>query len=1041
MKINKLKFCIIILLVSFVYGCSTNGSGSSSFVSNSSYTSEISSTNSINDSHSNSEHISSSTSSENTSEIISSDSNSSTNNSNSEHIHNWVESDRIEATCTNEGVIFYVCDGCDAEKNEKIQPKGHKEVIDEAVSPTCTSKGLTEGSHCSVCGEVLIEQVEISEKGHQFSEVMYTWSSDNKSVIATRKCLNDGTHIEEEKVDTTYKVVIPATCTSKGKAQWVSESFNNKAFKVQTKDVELEMLEHIVVEIPSISPTCTEVGYTSGEKCSVCGTVIVEPKEICSYGHDIIYHNSKNPTCTSIGWNAYETCSRCNYTTYEELDKVGHTYGEALLENKVESTCTSKGSYDMVIYCSVCDEEISRKTYVTSEIGHNEEVIPSVSPTCLSTGLTAGVKCSICGEILVKQEVIPVNDHTPSEAKQENVISSTCKKEGSYDSVVYCSECNSEISRVTITTPVSSHNHETIPEIDPSCDTEGYTSGVKCSECGEVLIAPEKIDALGHNYVEDVCDKCGHNYYTEGLQFSLNGNEYYVSDYTGLSIDVVVPAIYNDKPVTAIYNGAFDFTGSIRSVKLPSSIKIIGQNAFYNCSSLESIVIPRNVTSIGGTAFAYCNSLKDLTIPDSVEAIGNNAFYKCDKLENITIPALAMPYIPVSSLKTVAITSGDTLASGSLKEAVSLTSLTISDSVTNIEGNLFENIADYYQYFTYVKLPSSALPYINSSCLKTVIITSGEIFDGALKGFSRVEEITLPKDITSIGDNAFSYCGALETITLPNSIVTIGNSAFYSCDSLKSIFIPEGVISIGSHAFNGCRSLESIVLPSSLRSIGDSAFYWCDSLKSIVIPEGVTSIGNKTFYNCQSLDNIVIPNSVTNIYSYNVFEGCNSISTFSGPYSALKYISVSSLKTVVITSGDVGDALKNTSWLTTVTLLDGVTGINSNAFNNCKNLKNIEIPNSVTKIGMSAFAGCSSLTNINIPNSVTVIGSYAFSNCSSLESITISDSVTNIGGQAFEGCDSLSTIYYQGTEEQWNSITINSGNESLLNANVIFNCH
>ncbi|MBQ7099093.1 MAG: S-layer homology domain-containing protein [Oscillospiraceae bacterium] len=88
-----------------------------------------------------------------------------------------------------------------------------------------------------------------------------------------------------------------------------------------------------------------------------------------------------------------------------------HTPGEAVIENNVDPTCTTEGSYDSVVYCTECGEEISRETVIVPVIAHTEEVIPAVAPTCTETGLTEGKKCSVCGEILVAQKVVPALGH------------------------------------------------------------------------------------------------------------------------------------------------------------------------------------------------------------------------------------------------------------------------------------------------------------------------------------------------------------------------------------------------------------------------------------------------------------------------------------------------------------------------------------------------------------------------------------------------------------------------------------------------------
>ena len=174
-----------------------------------------------------------------------------------------------------------------------------------------------------------------------------------------------------------------------------------------------------------------------------------------------------------------------------------------------------------------------------------------------------------------------------------------------------------------------------------------------------------------------------------------------------------------------------------------------------------------------------------------------------------------------------------------------------------------------------------------------------------------------------------------------------------------------------------------------MTSIGDSAFDSCTSLTSITIGNGVTNIGNWAFYHCTSLTSITVEENNT------------------------AYASI---------DGNLYNKDKTT-------LIQYAIGKTATEFT---------IPDSVTSIGWQAFYRCTSLTSVVIPDSVTSIGEQAFNSCFSLTSIFIPDSVISIGYWAFFSCESLTDVYYGGTEEQWDGISIGYDNEDLTSANIHF---
>lgn len=92
----------------------------------------------------------------------------------------------------------------------------------------------------------------------------------------------------------------------------------------------------------------------------------------------------------------------------------------------------------------------------------------------------------------------------------------------------------------------------------------------------------------------------------------------------------------------------------------------------------------------------------------------------------------------------------------------------------------------------------------------------------------------------------------------------------------------------------------------------------------------------------------------------------------------------------------------------------------------------------ITRISEMGFANCKELVSITIPKGVKSIGEEAFANCDNLTTVNIAVSVASIRDSAFVGCGKLQDVYYDGTQEQWQKIQIDSGNENLINATIHF---
>ena len=145
-----------------------------------------------------------------------------------------------------------------------------------------------------------------------------------------------------------------------------------------------------------------------------------------------------------------------------------------------------------------------------------------------------------------------------------------------------------------------------------------------------------------------------------------------------------------------------------------------------------------------------------------------------------------------------------------------------------------------------------------------------------------IKNVKIPKEVTSIGENAFYGCKNMTGIEIPESVKSIGDNAFSGCESLISVDIPDSVLSMGECVFSGCEKLERVRIPAKITNIEYSAFEWCKSLREIELPEGLKSIGDNAFFGCESLTNIKLPKSITDI-GFGAFEFCESLKSIELP--------------------------------------------------------------------------------------------------------------------------------------------------------------
>ena len=173
---------------------------------------------------------------------------------------------------------------------------------------------------------------------------------------------------------------------------------------------------------------------------------------------------------------------------------------------------------------------------------------------------------------------------------------------------------------------------------------------------------------------------------------------------------------------------------------------------------------------------------------------------------------------------------------------------------------------------------------------------------------------------------------------------------------------------------------------------------------NVIIPDVldgqlVTAIKEKTFLNADTMVSVVIPDAVKELPD-SCFYNCSA--------------------------------------LRDVTFGKNVSVIAQRCFINCTAITAMTLPQTVTAIGLRAFNNWYGLLTMKIPGAVTQIMPYTFSDCYQMKEISLPASIEKIHENAFTGCMALETVYFAGTEEEWNEIEILEGNEYLTAATVVF---
>lgn len=551
----------------------------------------------------------------------------------------------------------------------------------------------------------------------------------------------------------------------------------------------------------------------------------------------------------------------------------------------------------------------------------------------------------------------------------------------------------------------------------------------------------------------------------------ISGREVTITSYMGKDRNVVVPSEIDGLPVTEIGNHCFNGTGRkvsynstesenhpnrfynkrIKSVTIPSTVKIISEEAFGEMDNLQNVYFSEGLERIEVYAFAECPKLEKIKLPESLVYFNMNSFqetaieeivlgknvtepvlreFKGSKIKRIICNAPTVYFKRVelnydTSLEEVVCNGqflgGDFIGNNTMKRIVCNGHVNYSEIVLltykgfyfncDSDGNnkvftkdnkntneIYE--AENYRYCLNEKSQAVITQYMGNE--KEVIIPSEldghTVTELAPLSFSYLKtpypeeriSVTIPDTVEKIGICAFAYNINLKSVKLSSKLRIIPDECFESCRSLENINFPDSVKEIHFRAFEDCVSLENINFSSQLHTLGKFSFYNCESITSLTFPESLKEIGPGAFKNCENLK------SVDMLYiektGNEAFYNCRKLEKINYSQKLKK------IGSGVFLSCSISGTLD----------LSAVEEIGSCAFMHC-DIKKVILNDNLKRLEYGTFQGCASLAEVNFPSQLEYIGDCCFRSTKITE-VNLGDKLKEIGALAFDGCKSLSEI-------------------------------
>lgn len=780
---------------------------------------------------------------------------------------------------------------------------------------------------------------------------------------------------------------------------------------------------HQLIERVDVEPGCTAFGILI-KKCTNCS--YEEMFTIDPVGHDKQLVDHQDASCHMAGYDGYQ-CQVCGEYSREDIPSSGHDY-RILVENTPTETNTGYFS----VSCSRCSHTSTRTLPTTDSDEYTSTVIDEYSSeyTYVWEGVT--INFTVSDFLFRKND----NDNSPYKfdtytlydyvGSKTNITLPSTYNGCPITTIAHYAFANSNIVSVTIPEPTFTFSSDDVKDeyLEEGETFEGEKLGYlairdsafeNCTSLTSVTLPSDitlislkcfkdcsNLTSINLGHVSTIQDSAFEN--CALLENVDLGNVHYIEDY------------------------AFTNCSSIEEVNL-ENILTINSRAFYNCTSLASVTFGDNLQEILGYAFENC-ALTQIVLPDTLERVGSAIFKGCNDVTSVTMPKIYWGAF----------------------------------------ASLFSGYV-YYDYYT--DIDPNLIPQLDCVTITQAV----EINNSAFENCSKIESIVLNENTTSIGKNAFRNCVSLDDFYLPENVEFIGRSAFYGVDPYKfnqdfenkTYYIgsktnPYLYLLAAQHVTSSDYS--RVEIQDGCKYINYDAFIDRDNMTDLIIPSSVKYADRICTRNGISND------SVLNVYYKGTATEFSEISfSCSGWYIRL-FVGDDDNWTEVtdITISDKITEIQQYAYaynktLETVRIPEGVESIKQSAFNGF--IVNLYLPKSITSIENGAFYSSkfenvyyngtiedwckidfeytsnnygaqpmgsakhffikdnndewAEVTELYLPDTITKIEQFTFLGFDNLTTLVIPSTVEMVYTTSFALCNNL-TIYYEGTEAQWNEI-------------------